>query len=362
LVIGPNALTQVINNYLTPEPYYIKYFTSSKEAFLEIQKNAHNIAIYDDELSATDSYMLLKELCTRNESHSLATICLVDKEKSSKLTYNVDAVCSDYLIKPFTKHELLTRIRVQSTILNANSRLTRLRTFTKQIARVKDVDTLLFRTFSFLQEEPCLADVTLFKGLRVQYSNSSDTKDIENIFCQTDLSKKTGDRYAFYQEGYHYLFFCLSDTYVWTFIIRIRNTDFSNIESEYIQNVIHQVSTIQDKLDTILCDCGTITNLYNIISKRDQILFIKSAKQYVELYTKKQRPELLTISLKQVNLYLKDHLLKVHRSYLINPKEIKKIHKKKRGRYEIHLNEHIIPIGEVFLPALQEKFSQWFLY
>ena len=219
---------------------------------------------------------------------------------------------------------------------------------------------MLHQAFRFLQSEPCLTDVTLFRGDTIHSSNCKERSVIETLFYQARYTTQNETFYTLRQGSYHYFLFKSSDDKSWAFIIRVACNAFSCLEKEYVKNLLSQICIIRDKLHSDICDPTIITSLHTIISNQNNILFVKSARQYVELYTAGHRPELLAISLKRVSHYLNDQLMKVHRSYLINPKEIDKIRRKKRGRYEIVINNHIIPVGELYLPVLRHKLSHWF--
>lgn len=360
LVIGDKLIYVTIKDQLALQGYQVQYVNSIHAALPHIEENLTDLVIYDVISPHFDGSKLNQELTSNDKTQRPPIIFLVERNQMPELINGLEAGSNDYLVKPFTKYELLIRVRTQLVLINVNYRLTKLRLFTNQLANDKDFDTMLHRTFCFLQGEPCLSDVTLFREDIIRYSNCKEKSAIEAVFYQAKHTIQNETFYATCQGSYYCFVFRLSDLQSWTFIIRIARKAFFGLEKEYIKNVFNQICIVQDNLHSDICDPTTITSLYAIISKQDHLLFVKSAKQYVELHAKKHRPELLAISLKRVGRYFKDQLFKVHRSYLVNPNEIQKIRRKKRGRYEILISEHVIPVGELYLPALRNKFSHWF--
>jgi CheY-like chemotaxis protein len=359
LVLADKTTNLLIEKYLASEAYYIQYATTRQAALVHIQQHTPSLLLCDSKLFYEDECKAHQEIFGSRE-YNIPTIFLVAGTLINELTDGSVARRIDYLNKPFTKYELCTRIRNQMVLLSAKNRLIRLRAFTNQIACTNDIDSLMYRAFEFLQEEIIITDVTLFRGDDICYTSSGNKNAIREAFDVVKYTTHADICHTQCQGEYHYLLFRLSGAKAWTFVVRIQSASFTDFEKEYIYNLIHQIHVVKDTLQQIFCDPGTITNLYNIVSRIDQVLFIKSAKQYVEIYVKKQRPELLTIPLKTVCLYMKEHLLKVHRSYLINPKEILRVNKKKHGRYEIIMKDYVIPIGEVYLPIFRDKYAHLF--
>lgn len=80
------------------------------------------------------------------------------------------------------------------------------------------------------------------------------------------------------------------------------------------------------------------------------ILYIEGLKDYIKIYTKdEQKPVISLMSLKSMEEQLpKSHFIRIHRSFIVNKKEIKVID---RGR--IVFEKTYIPIGESYKQVLQ---------
>jgi two-component system, LytTR family, response regulator len=80
----------------------------------------------------------------------------------------------------------------------------------------------------------------------------------------------------------------------------------------------------------------------NIKILYDDIVFIEGLRDYVAVHTRNEK--YLTLeSIKNLELLLNDHFLRIHKSYLINTHYIKHVE-----RNAIVLNAHRLPIGDAY--------------
>lgn len=109
----------------------------------------------------------------------------------------------------------------------------------------------------------------------------------------------------------------------------IRNHEQQNIEPDYI--------FVKSDYKLIRIDLKSI-------------LYIEGLKDYIKIYTKdEQKPVISLMSLKSMEEQLpKSHFIRIHRSFIVNKKEIKVID---RGR--IVFEKTYIPIGESYKQVLQ---------
>ena len=119
-------------------------------------------------------------------------------------------------------------------------------------------------------------------------------------------------------------------------------------------------SMLSDKL------LGAITEIQPYLHR---ITHIEAAANYCNIhYEDNSPPKMLRITLSSLDLYFPNRLLlKVHKSYLINPKRIVGVRKrpsKKYIQYEILLDRKRdpvkVPIGGHFLTAVEENFPEFF--
>jgi GH18 family chitinase len=114
-----------------------------------------------------------------------------------------------------------------------------------------------------------------------------------------------------------------------------------------------------------------LAELYDISSRLDKLNFIKAEKGYSGIYEAgKKSPRYIVMRLKAIKLYFEDqHLVQVHRSWLVNPKKVQLVRRKTKLSYVVVVNiskgatkiqEQEIPLGRSYLESLKHHYPHWF--
>jgi two-component system sensor histidine kinase ChiS len=112
---------QVLSNHLTLENYRVTRASSGPEA-LQILHSGQNfdLIILDIMMPKMSGYEVCRELRTLYPPHELPVVMLTAKNQISDLVTGFDSGANDYLTKPFSKDELLTRIRTHLELAQIN--------------------------------------------------------------------------------------------------------------------------------------------------------------------------------------------------------------------------------------------------
>ncbi|MBY5991532.1 LytTR family DNA-binding domain-containing protein [Ferrimonas balearica] len=104
-------------------------------------------------------------------------------------------------------------------------------------------------------------------------------------------------------------------------------------------------------------DFNTLADIRDLL---DQCIYIRAANQYVELFVNEGMGFLFRVNLHQVEAMFGEHFCRVHRSYLINPKAVSNVERKRNGRYVLKIRDEMIPVGDGFLAQVKEQQPHWF--
>lgn len=112
-----------------------------------------------------------------------------------------------------------------------------------------------------------------------------------------------------------------------------------------------------------------LRQLSQVENLQHRILYIKGETPYVliRFFLKpERRPLMLRLSLKEIEAdFHEDELLRINRSYLINPEKALYAERKTHPDYELLLRTdsaeiHRLPIGRSYIKTLRKKHPQWF--
>lgn len=141
-----------------------------------------------------------------------------------------------------------------------------------------------------------------------------------------------------------------------------------NSDSEQAENMGHDetmsnlVEQLQGELASLLKNPSLLSELYQVISNRQTLLYIKAEKGYSGIYMEnEEKPIYVYCRLKQLLYYYgQDFLIRIHRSYLVNSDKMNSIVEKEPGKYVAYVGGVEIPIGGSYLKELQEQHTHWF--
>ncbi|HSH03255.1 MAG TPA: ATP-binding protein [Anaerolineae bacterium] len=111
---------QVLNNYLTLANYHVTQATSGLEALALLDKEHFDVLILDIMMPQMSGYEVCQELRTLHAPHELPVVMLTAKNQVTDLVESFQLGANDYLTKPFSKDELLTRIKTHLQITRTN--------------------------------------------------------------------------------------------------------------------------------------------------------------------------------------------------------------------------------------------------
>ncbi|MBE9094696.1 response regulator [Tychonema sp. LEGE 07203] len=113
---------QVLNNHLSLENYSVIQAAGGEQALSLIEGGQHfDLIILDIMMPRMSGYEVCAKLREKHPSHELPVVMLTAKNQVSDLIIGFQFGANDYLTKPFSKDELLTRIKSHINLSQTNS-------------------------------------------------------------------------------------------------------------------------------------------------------------------------------------------------------------------------------------------------
>jgi signal transduction histidine kinase/DNA-binding response OmpR family regulator len=113
---------QVLNNHLSLQNYSVIQALNGEQALSAIESGQHfDLIILDIMMPRMSGYEVCAKLREKYPSHQLPVVMLTAKNQVSDLITGFQFGANDYLTKPFSKDELLTRIKSHINLSKTNS-------------------------------------------------------------------------------------------------------------------------------------------------------------------------------------------------------------------------------------------------
>lgn len=117
---------QVLNNHLTLSNYRVSQATSGPDALTMIDKGYRpDLIILDVMMPRMSGYEFCQTVREKMAPTEVPIIMLTARNQVSDLVEGLDAGANDYMIKPFSKQELLARIRTHLTLSHMSNAYSR---------------------------------------------------------------------------------------------------------------------------------------------------------------------------------------------------------------------------------------------
>ncbi|MDJ0841798.1 MAG: ATP-binding protein [Acidobacteriota bacterium] len=117
---------QVLFNHLSVQHYAITMVPGGREALETLeQSRKFDLVLLDIMMPGMSGYEVCRKIRARYPAHELPVIFLTARSQDSDLVAGFEAGSNDYLVKPFTKSELLSRVKMHLQLLEVNRNLDR---------------------------------------------------------------------------------------------------------------------------------------------------------------------------------------------------------------------------------------------
>ncbi len=388
---------QAVLNHLEASGCSVICLQSGRELLRWMEVNEKpDLILLDIMMPRISGFEICRKIRRQYDMGTLPIIFLTASHRKQNLDTGFLLGANDYMTKPFEKSELLARIRVHLQLMLAKRHLQMLRDCANQIADYKEREQMFGFAIEQMASYRLVSDSSMFKEDKLfrravnghDFLNEQPKSDlIDDLFSSADLDGEIAivnslepdhALYRFYNQsgeagirGGHFAFLkpvCCQESLLCLFR-RKERMPFGDLDREYFANLMEQIRMIETNIQSMLSD-QLIQALPAIQPKLSSITHISAAPPYCSVHLENEPfPQEVRISLSNLDLYFKDDsLLKVHRSFLINPNKIIDIQKRfvgnKKYKYEVIVGDlkkhHTIRIGDSFVKKMAGSFPHHF--
>ncbi|WP_294225441.1 response regulator [uncultured Shimia sp.] len=134
---------QVLQNLLGPQGYRVATAHNGSEALRSVAKERPDLIVLDVMMTGLSGLDVARDLRRRHQLHELPIILLTARGRTSDMLAGFEAGANDYVVKPFAKDELLSRIRTLLEASRARSQAAENRELKEEIERRIQVEDAL---------------------------------------------------------------------------------------------------------------------------------------------------------------------------------------------------------------------------
>ncbi|MFV8783766.1 glycosyl hydrolase family 18 protein [Microbulbifer sp. SA54] len=134
----------------------------------------------------------------------------------------------------------------------------------------------------------------------------------------------------------------------------------SNQEEAYFRALSQQLISARQQLRELTRQPQLLSDIYQIAKRKDHLLFIRGEKGYSGIYCSNERePCYVYLRLRHIRQYFPDILHPVHRSYLVNPRQVLSAERQNK-KWILMMAGHQVPVSKTRINALMNEFPDWF--
>lgn len=134
---------QVLQNLLVPQGYRVITAHNGSEALRCVAEERPDLIVLDVMMTGLSGLDVARDLRRRHRLHELPIILLTARGRTSDMLAGFDAGANDYVVKPFAKDELLSRIRTLLEASRARSSAAENRELKEEIERRIQIEDAL---------------------------------------------------------------------------------------------------------------------------------------------------------------------------------------------------------------------------
>jgi len=352
----------LIQTQLDNSGYNIRQAANAHEASKQLQKKLPDLILLDVMMPDISGFEYCRKLRQQYDKSVLPIIFITAKQQSNDLAEGFACGANDYIIKPFSQQEILLRVNHHLQLLLANRRLQSLQTLAKRITSCTDQTELLKTVLTIAhQYSYAQASVLLYQGQPIQsYPDKTawapPVDHIDKLFADAgadaDSNKSTDENYCQItvlnnlcsshplscyngiQTESHLLLWRIQGLEEYSLLL-CRKYDFPEFDTAdltYLQHIARQITTQLNSPQKASSKPHIIKAINSILKHKNALVYVEADTPYCHVYLNNGRKlPLLRIGLNKLNQYFDNkQLLRIHRSYLVNPKCIHSIEKHNR--------------------------------
>lgn len=137
----------------------------------------------------------------------------------------------------------------------------------------------------------------------------------------------------------------------------------TDVDEQFFSILFGHIQLIHKSIKELVKKPVQLSELYEIASNKEKIEYIQADKGYSFIYlSDRKEPKCISMRLRVIKQYFDDdELIRIHRSFLVNPKKVYSARKVTLKRFELLLNNRTLTVGRSYLETLQQLYPYWFI-
>jgi DNA-binding response OmpR family regulator len=330
---------QVVSSHLAEQHFSVQTVTSGEQALAAIEQCAPHLILLDVMMPKMSGFEVCRKIREQHSKSKIIIIFLTAKNQVNDLVEGFSLGANDYLTKPFAKNELLTRVKYHLETYQIANRLLCLTEFSLTASNMRAVENNFRTAFHLICQELSVDyGVLTTDGTIVERYGESADKLVE-ILPTLDQTNGDAEEITFHHHQTSELIRVTPDFLreIEIVIAKDRHQFFSQLDVEFIRNVLATIKITRDNLREIISDVRLLSGINQIRENINNITHIKSQRNYCLVSCVDEGKSFeLRISLKNIQTFFKEsELLKVNRSTLINPSKVLSIQRSGKQKYSV---------------------------
>lgn len=353
---------QVVTSHLAEQEFNVQAVASGEEALAAIDNDIPHLVLLDVMMPIMSGFEVCKKIREHYTKSQIVIIFLTAKNQVNDLVEGFSLGANDYISKPFSKNELLTRVKYHLENFQMANRLVCLTEFSCKISRLKGLKKIFQAAFKLICEQISVDYGVLVLDERIieRYGNSREEFGVDEV-----MSDNNGDdkQISIHHDNRSELM-RIHPRFFKEFCIVIVKEDhqmFSSMDIEFIRNILTTIKITRDNLREIISDGHLLSGLNQIRESLSSVICIKSQRNYCSIICENGARDSfeLRISIQKIQMFFKDsELLKINRSTLINPSKVQSLQRIAKQKYSVAMtNNENLPISRSMEKQMRSLFD-----
>jgi len=299
---------QVVTSHLAEQGFNMQAVTSGEEALAAVGQNIPHLILLDVMMPRMSGFEVCKKVREHYSKSKIVIIFLTAKNQVTDLVEGFSLGANDYLTKPFSKNELLTRVKYHLENFQMANRLVCLSEFSCKISKFKELEKIFQAAFQLICEQISVDYGVLVLDERVieKYGDTVQKMAVEEALTENS----DDDKQIFFHHFHTSELMRIRPRFFKDFDIVILKKDhqvFNKMDVEFIRNILTTIKITRDNLREIISDTRLLSDLHQIRVRLNSIICIKSQRNYCAIISENGESETfeLRISIQKIQTFFK---------------------------------------------------------
>ncbi len=330
---------QVVNSHLKEQGFSVRVVTSGEEALTAIEKKIPHLVLLDVMMPTMSGFEVCRRIREDYSQSQIVVIFLTAKNQVTDLVEGFSLGANDYICKPFSKNELLTRVKYHLGNYQMAKRFICLTEFSCRLSKLNELKKVFKEAFHLICEQLPVDYGVLIADEKIitKYGNSADRLTLDLFLSEKGEEYEEISFQRFHSSELmriHPLFF----KEFGLLLMKEEHQMFSKMDVEFVRNILTTIKITRENLREIVSDARFMTSLTQIRESLDSVVCIKSQRNYCSIICEEGGSDSfeLRISLQKIQTFFKEsELLKINRSTLINPSKVQSLQRVAKQKYSV---------------------------